>query len=250
MALEHFVLVVVRVLRGPSQADESVKRLRRLVHCQWCEERVFLKHGTSIDDTLPCSCQGTLPGKTAVTLGPLWSGPLYNTGFLRQMLNAAVRHSMDDIQPLLKTLLCESECSTLKCQPQPFSQVECGVVIRTLQSDKSDSSGKRKSAEEGGNLVKKLKSECSMEHPPFYYSIHRHSIRGLNMPKLNKFLQYLTEAGFRVSRTHFDPTGVRTSADLSQFTAVLRKYSTPTCTTTGLSQDHTTTTTGPGPDQE
>ncbi|XP_033820632.2 TRMT1-like protein [Periophthalmus magnuspinnatus] len=239
VAVEHFVLVVVRVLRGPSQADESMRRLRRLVHCQWCEERLFLKQGTSIDDTLPCSCHGTLPGKTAVILGPLWSGPLFHSFFLRTMLKAAVRHSMEDVQPLIKTLLCESDCTTLK-YPALTNQVECGVVIKTLQSpDESgaDSSGKRKSGDEGGNLVKKLKSDSSLEHPPFYYSIHRHSIRGMNMPKLNKFLQYLTESGFRVSRTHFDPTGVRTNADLNQFTAVLSKYSSPTCTKQGLSQD-------------
>lgn len=49
VALEHFVLVVVRVLRGPTQADESTKKLRKLVHCQWCEERVFLKQGNMVD---------------------------------------------------------------------------------------------------------------------------------------------------------------------------------------------------------
>lgn len=49
VALEHFVLVVVRVLRGPTQADESAKKLRKLVHCQWCEERVFLKQGHMVD---------------------------------------------------------------------------------------------------------------------------------------------------------------------------------------------------------
>lgn len=126
--------------------------------------------------------------------------------------------------------------------------------------------GKRKSGEDGGvGVVKKLKADTPLEHPAFYYSIHRHSIRGMNMPKsvdtwgeeeaaggvfmmtiimatvmmmvmttspyrLNRFLQYLTEAGFRVSRTHFDPTGVRTDASLLQFKDVLTKYSTPTCT--------------------
>uniref|UniRef100_UPI0037E734ED TRMT1-like protein isoform X1 n=1 Tax=Semicossyphus pulcher TaxID=241346 RepID=UPI0037E734ED len=265
VALEHFVLVVVRVLRGPTQADESVKKLRKLVHCQWCEERVFLKLGNMVDDTLPCNCHGSLPGKTAVQLGPLWCGPLFNTGFLRRMLSAAVQHSMDDIQPLVKTLICESECTTLKSlvhgpsaltnqgknptsHPSPvtcdqtcvnrifcfLSAVECGVVIKTLQSGEesgpADHSGKRKTGEEPGNVVKKLKSDASLEHPAFYYSIHRHSIRGMNMPKLNKFLQYLTEAGFRVSRTHFDPTGVRTDATLEQFKSVLTKYSVPTYT--------------------
>ncbi|XP_061636342.1 TRMT1-like protein isoform X1 [Phyllopteryx taeniolatus] len=235
VALEHFVLVVVRVLRGPTQADESAKKLRKLVHCQWCEERVFLKQGNMVDDTLPCNCHGSLPGKTAVQLGPLWSGPLFNTGFLRKMLLAAVQHSMADIQPLVKTLICESDCTTLKPVIHGASaftnQVECGVIIKTSQSEEdsgpADQSGKRKTVEESRNTVKKLKSDSSLEHPAFYYSIHRHSMRGMNMPKLNKFLQYLTEDGFRVSRTHFDPTGVRTDATLEQFKSVLTKYSIP-----------------------
>ncbi|XP_054645138.1 TRMT1-like protein isoform X3 [Dunckerocampus dactyliophorus] len=252
VALEHFVLVVVQVLRGPTQADESAKKLRKLVHCQWCEERIFLKHGNMVDGTLPCNCHGSLPGKTAVQLGPLWSGSLFNTGFLRKMLLAAVQHSMEDIQPLVKTLLCESECTTLKPVihgASAFTNQECGVIIKTLQSDEescpADSSGKRKTGEESGNTVKKLKSDASLEHPPFYYSIHRHSMRGMNMPKLNKFLQYLTEAGFRVSRTHFDPTGVRTDATLEQFKSVLSKYSIPACpskvcaTQPSVSQDAT-----------
>lgn len=249
VALEHFVLLVVRVLRGPTQADEATKRLRRLVHCQWCEERLFLKLGNMVDDTLPCNCHGSLPGKTAVHLGPLWCGPLFNTGFLRRMLSAAVQHNMDDIQPLVKTLICESECTTLKCLAHGPSaltnQVECGVVIKTLQSGteltaSSDPSGKRKSGEDGGGaVVKKLKADAPLEHPAFYYSIHRHSIRGMNMPKLNRFLQYLTEAGFRVSRTHFDPTGVRTDASLLQFKDVLTQYSVPTCTNASASSTST-----------
>uniref|UniRef100_A0A3Q3XGU4 tRNA (guanine(26)-N(2))-dimethyltransferase n=1 Tax=Mola mola TaxID=94237 RepID=A0A3Q3XGU4_MOLML len=229
VALEHFVLVVVRVLRGPTQADESAKKLRKLVHCQWCEERVFLKQGNMVD--LPCACHGSLPGKTAVQLGPL-CGPLFNTGFLRRMLLAAVQHSMDDIQPLVKTLICESECTMLKSLVHGASALnnqECGVVIKTLESGNESGpadQSKRKTGEESGNIVKKLKADTSLEHPSFYYSIHRHSIRGMNMP-LNKFLQYLTEAGFRVSRTHFDPTGVRTDATLEQFKSVLTKYSVP-----------------------
>lgn len=65
--MEHFVLVVVRVLRGPSQADESTKKLRKLVHCQWCEARAFLKQGNMADGPWPFLC-------CACTTGPvrLW----------------------------------------------------------------------------------------------------------------------------------------------------------------------------------
>ncbi|KAK6484173.1 TRMT1-like protein isoform X1 [Huso huso] len=246
VALEHFVLVVVRVLRGPTQADESPKKIQQLIHCQWCEERVFLKEGSMVEENLyrqlPCDCHGSMPGKTAVELGPLWSGSLFNTGFLRRMLFEAVQHGMDEIQPLVKSLICESECTTLKqfSIPGPARNVrqECGVVIKTSEKEEDVSSdehslgiGKRKMQEGAGNVLKRMKSEVPVEHPAFYYSIHRHSIRGMNMPKLNKFLQYLTEAGFRVSRTHFDPTGVRTDATLAQFKSVLTKYSVPTYTT-------------------
>ncbi|XP_051650080.1 TRMT1-like protein isoform X2 [Manacus candei] len=140
VALEHFVLVVVRVLRGPSTADDSAKKIRYLIHCQWCEERIFQKEGNMVEENpyqqLPCDCHGSMPGRTAVVLGPLWSGSLFNTGFLRRMLLEAVQYGLDEAQPLLKTLVCEAECTTLK----QFSthgpgdenkQEECGVYIKT-----------------------------------------------------------------------------------------------------------------------
>lgn len=49
VALEHFVLVVVRVLRGPTSADETAKKIQYLIHCQWCEERIFQKDGNMVE---------------------------------------------------------------------------------------------------------------------------------------------------------------------------------------------------------
>ncbi|NXE93174.1 TRM1L protein, partial [Menura novaehollandiae] len=239
VALEHFVLVVVRVLRGPTPADDSAKKIRYLIHCQWCEERVFQKEGNMVEENpyqqLPCDCHGSMPGKTAVVLGPLWSGALFNTGFLRRMLLEAVQYGLDEAQPLLKTLVCEAECTTLKhfsihSPGDENKQEECGVYIKTTNTS-TDSylvHGKRKSEAVLRGTAKRPRAEHSAEHPPFYYNIHRHSIKGMNMPKLNKFLNYLSEAGYRVSRTHFDPMGVRTNAPLVQFKTILMKYSTPT----------------------
>ncbi|KAM6261878.1 TRMT1-like protein isoform 3-T3 [Porphyrio hochstetteri] len=252
VALEHFVLVVVRVLRGPTPADDSAKKIRYLIHCQWCEERIFQKEGNMVEENpyqqLPCDCHGSMPGKTAVVLGPLWSGALFNTGFLRRMLFEAAQYGLDEAQPLLKTLVCEAECTTLKhfTTHSPYDenkQEECGVYIKTPNASAESSlvhdtgvtrifcgPGKRKSEEVIRTTPKRQKPESSAEHPAFYYNIHRHSIKGMNMPKLNKFLNYLSEAGYRVSRTHFDPMGVRTNAPLAQFKTVLMKYSTPTYT--------------------
>ncbi|XP_074858346.1 tRNA (guanine(27)-N(2))-dimethyltransferase isoform X2 [Carettochelys insculpta] len=238
VALEHFVLVVVRVLRGPSPADDSVKKIRYLIHCQWCEERTF-QEGNMVEENpyrqLSCDCHGSMPGKTAVELGPLWSGSLFNTGFLRRMLFQDVQRGLDDIQPLLKTLIYEADCTTLKQfsihgPASQNKQEECGVFIKTpdTAADYYVVQGKRKGNEISRNIAKRQKSESNAEHPAFYYNIHRHSIKGMNMPKLNKFLKYLSQAGYRVSRTHFDPMGVRTDAPLAQFKSILVKYSTPT----------------------
>ncbi|XP_048212735.1 TRMT1-like protein isoform X5 [Perognathus longimembris pacificus] len=239
VALEHFVLVVVRVLRGPTSADETAKKIQYLIHCQWCEERIFQKDGNMVEENpyrqLPCNCHGTMPGKTAIELGPLWSSSLFNTGFLKRMLFESVHHGVDDIQTLIKTLIFESEC-TLQSQfstqtPSNLKkQEENDVFIKTTDSTTDHLQGKRKSHEVMTNLAKKQKSDVSTEHPPFYYNIHRHSIKGMNMPKLKKFLCYLSQAGFRVSRTHFDPMGVRTDAPLLQFKSILLQYSTPTYT--------------------
>ncbi|NXS54509.1 TRM1L protein, partial [Brachypteracias leptosomus] len=241
VALEHFVLVVIRVLRGPSPADDSVRKIRYLIHCQWCEERVFLKESNMLEENpyqqLPCDCHGSMPGKTAVVLGPLWSGALFNAGFLRRMYFEAAHYGLEEAQSLLKTIVCEAECTTSKhCSTHSLceesKQEECGVYIKTPGTSPESYwlHGKRKTDEVMRNANKRQKAEYSSEHPAFYYNIHRHSIKGMNMPKLNKFLNYLSEAGYRVSRTHFDPMGVRTDAPLAQFKTVLMKYSAPTYT--------------------
>uniref|UniRef100_A0A8D2BB18 tRNA (guanine(27)-N(2))-dimethyltransferase n=1 Tax=Sciurus vulgaris TaxID=55149 RepID=A0A8D2BB18_SCIVU len=241
VALEHFVLVVVRVVRGPTSADETAKKIQYLIHCQWCEERIFQKDGNMVEENpyrqLPCNCHGSMPGKTAIELGPLWSSSLFNTGFLKRMLFESLHHGLEDIQTLIKTLIFESECTpqsqfSVHASSNPNKQEENGVFIKTTDDTPTDyiAKGKRRSNEMITNLAKKQKTDVSTEHPPFYYNIHRHSIKGMNMPKLKKFLCYLSQAGFRVSRTHFDPMGVRTDAPLMQFKSILLKYSTPTYT--------------------
>lgn len=237
VALEHFVLVVVRVLRGPTSADETAKKIQYLIHCQWCEERIFQKDGNMVEENpyrqLPCNCHGSMPGKTAIELGPLWSSSLFNTGFLKRMLFESLHHGLDDIQPLVKTLIFESECAPQSQCSNLSKQEENGVFIKTTDDTTVDiysAQGKRKSSEAMINTAKKQKVEASAAHPPFYYNIHRHSIKGMNMPKLKKFLCCLSQAGFRVSRTHFDPMGIRTDAPLMEFKSILLKYSTPTYT--------------------
>ncbi|KAM9296678.1 TRMT1-like protein [Gastrophryne carolinensis] len=242
VALEHFVLVIIRVLRGPSPADESIKMISNVIHCHWCEERIFEKEGNMLEENpykqLPCDCHKSMPGRSAILLGPIWSSTLFNSGFLRRMLNEASSRGVMEIQALLKTLICESECTTVKqfnVHPSQCSQEEIGV-IKVPAADVLPDPGKRKRQDITANVPKRLKNDTRVEHPPFYYSIHRHAIGGLNIPKLNKILQYLSEAGFLVSRTHFDPTGIRTNAPLATIKAILLQKSSLSNTSQSSSQ--------------
>uniref|UniRef100_A0A8C4QJH9 tRNA (guanine(26)-N(2))-dimethyltransferase n=1 Tax=Eptatretus burgeri TaxID=7764 RepID=A0A8C4QJH9_EPTBU len=211
VALEHFVLVVLRVLRGPAQADQSVRRIRRLLHCQWCEERLFMKDTNMLEEEpyrqLPCDCHRSMPGRSALLLGPAWAGSLYNAGFLRQMLVEAEQRALTDVQPLLKTLCSEVECNQ-------------------SSQNRSNVTGKRKQEVAVSLQSKKPRGEPS-DHPAFYYSLPRHSLKNGNLPRMNKFLSSLVAEGFRASRTHFEPLAIRTDCPLSRFQTILQEHSQP-----------------------
>uniref|UniRef100_UPI00358FA3D0 TRMT1-like protein isoform X1 n=2 Tax=Myxine glutinosa TaxID=7769 RepID=UPI00358FA3D0 len=237
VALEHFVLVVLRVLRGPAQADQSVRRIRRLLHCQWCEERLFLRDTNMLEEEpyrqLPCDCHRSMPGRSALLLGPAWAGSLYNAGFLRQMLVEAERSTLPDVQPLLKTLCSEVECNqsrrnqsnvtgNVSTSPGQESENSSSVTFNVL----TETTGKRKQEASVTLQSKKPRGEPS-DHPAFYYSLPRHSEKNGNLPRMNKFLSTLVAEGFRASRTHFEPLAIRTDCPLSRFQTILQAHSQP-----------------------
>lgn len=58
----------------------------------------------------------------------------------------------------------------------------------------------------------------------FYYNIHKLSkIAKTNPPKLEKIIAYLQKLGFKASRTHFDPLGIRTSANYEEILKALKR---------------------------
>ncbi|KAI8518299.1 TRMT1-like protein [Branchiostoma belcheri] len=221
LVAEHFLLVVVRVLRGPSYADACLERVQGVIHCQLCQERVFQPNDRMLNENnytfLPCSCHVGAPGKTAVLLGPVWSGPVFNLEFLKRMFSTC-RGLL--VSPMtrnhLKTMIQEAECPAGKNEG--------------MFEDDSDNCQQTKQ-----NPCKKIKTdredrEESQPHPAFYYNIHRHCAKSKDSPKMQKVLQYMQKEGYRASRTHFDPIAIRTDANLLQLKAVLQKYSSQTVT--------------------
>lgn len=70
-------------------------------------------------------------------------------------------------------------------------------------------------------LLERLDSEAELITP--YYDIHAlASNLGTSSPKREEFVEALKEKGYPISRTHFSPTGVKTSAPISDLKGVIR----------------------------
>ncbi|XP_071505368.1 TRMT1-like protein [Diadema antillarum] len=255
VAVEHFVLVILRVRRGAGQADRSVGLVKHVLHCQMCKERCFVDNSLTVPSSLypllSCSCHQNSPGKTAILLGPVWSGGIYDPEFVGAMKTAgtALNRKGSHVH-LLQTLYSEAVCSSLPshtdatsarrtegAKPNEETGTEgCDVVerplaahaaqedvsgARSVESDEEDLQPKRKRRKEG------CKEDCAGQ-PAFFFSMPSHSVKDTDCPKISHLINCLQEKGFRASRTHFDPQGVRTDAGLAEFQAILREISSPT----------------------
>ncbi|XP_072176779.1 TRMT1-like protein isoform X2 [Diadema setosum] len=255
VAVEHFVLVILRVRRGAGQADRSVGQVKHVLHCQMCKVRCFVDNSLTVPSSLypllPCSCHQNSPGKTAVLLGPVWSGGIYDPEFVGAMKTAGTAlYRKGSHVHLLQTLYSEAVCSSLPSHTDATSAPRtegaksneetategCDVAerplaahtaqedvggARSVESDEEDLQPKPKRRKEG------WEEDCAGQ-PAFFFSMPLHSVKDTDCPKISHLISCLQEKGFRASRTHFDPQGVRTDAGLAEFQAILRKSSTPT----------------------
>jgi len=93
-------------------------------------------------------------------------------------------------------------------------------------SDKMlDVLGKVKINKKNSELLKKIISqEMSAADLPLFYDVHEISRRlGKSAPKTDSVVNELINHGFRASRTHFNPRGVKTNARLRDIIEILNK---------------------------
>ncbi|BFY99364.1 hypothetical protein BsWGS_02403 [Bradybaena similaris] len=114
---EDHLLICVKVSRGHNAADSSVNGIEKLLHCRLCEERVFIPNQLAPHDDpyslLPCTCKKNNPGKTAVTLGPVWTGHISDPDFLSHLQRQAKQMSLSTkFIELISLLIKESLCAT------------------------------------------------------------------------------------------------------------------------------------------
>ncbi|XP_077986437.1 tRNA (guanine(27)-N(2))-dimethyltransferase-like [Glandiceps talaboti] len=247
-AVEHCILVIVRVHRGGKHADNSVGQINKLLHCRLCEERVYHPSMSSVLESnytlLKCDCHKNIPGVTAVELGPIWSGSIFNAKFITNMQEAGKKISVSkQVEELLDIMLSEAICSDKK---KPLA-IRCSIADREESGDYCDNrtgdgwggeSEKRplEDTSGDGHVEKRARfmsdsgggdksnaAEIEFDgQPSFYYDLHKHSQKDMNTPKTNRMVAFLHDSGYRASRTHFNHLAVRTNASRQQFVEVLR----------------------------
>ncbi|KAK3264381.1 hypothetical protein CYMTET_26875 [Cymbomonas tetramitiformis] len=107
---EHFLQVVVRVSKGARAADASLKQIMPLHSCPACGERGFAATGS-----VPCSCATSGAPSAPETAGPMWSGSLYDSDFLKDAAEAAstTKTLNKQVAPLLARLQEEAAAPAL-----------------------------------------------------------------------------------------------------------------------------------------
>jgi tRNA G26 N,N-dimethylase Trm1 len=219
----------VQIDKGPAKANESLKNVRSLIHCNICEDRAFYPDTNYVDGNfsvtrsnmrrfkmlfftehpyslLSCGCKTTMPGKTAINIGPVWSGELFDPAFLQKMaLESTNLPWKNDVHDILETLIEEGLCSSAESS--------------SPQQKDSDTPSQ---VPEGN---KKIRLQADIDHstaPPFYFNLHTNQPKDSKMLKADKIVSILRNNGFRASRTHFDREAVKTNASASKLMHIIK----------------------------
>ncbi|GFR97622.1 tRNA (guanine(26)-N(2))-dimethyltransferase [Elysia marginata] len=114
---DDYLLITVQVHRGQRAVDGSLNNVSHLLHCRFCEERVFLPNQLAPHDDpysfLTCTCKSKNLGKTAVILGPMWKDSIFNTDFLSRITKEGNKLGLSaKFSEMASLLLTESMCSS------------------------------------------------------------------------------------------------------------------------------------------
>ncbi|PTD94018.1 tRNA (guanine(10)-N(2))-dimethyltransferase [archaeon SCG-AAA382B04] len=80
-----------------------------------------------------------------------------------------------------------------------------------------------KTKEENQELLQTRLQE--VDFPPTFYDIHKACKRlSTSAPKTKSLLKKLREKGFRATKTHFEPTGIKTDTSINELNKVIRSF--------------------------
>jgi len=174
VAMEHFVQVALKVVRGAKAADESVEKVSKIIHCLVCEERTLFPNSNhpieNPNNQLHCECTKPLDKScednlcsvkqnNRILLGPLWCGKIFDCEFIKRMIR--LTDAVKDINKIEKLFLNaktkelllliekEAECSGTPANIRLGSVVsevplEAVSLAKSVEVDEEVSSAKKR----------------------------------------------------------------------------------------------------------
>ncbi|HEY9387209.1 MAG TPA: tRNA (guanine(10)-N(2))-dimethyltransferase [Nitrososphaeraceae archaeon] len=190
----HYLRIYAKVVLSSQLANRVYENIGYLQHCYKCGNR-----GLSSECTQLKSCE--LCGGRFLFAGPLWTGKVFDKEFVKTMtlmMASAGTHDDDDtsneaINNSKKNVFC--------------------------LSDKSKNSDKN-------NIVNKLLSNSiqELDDIPYYFTSDEIASRLKCSPhSLDEIIENLSNAGFRTSKTSFNPTAFKTHAKINEILSVLKE---------------------------
>lgn len=151
LSVDFYVRVFVRVRTGQSRVKDLATQLSNVHHCRQCGAVTLQplmtknRHVYVVGSGPPVGPQCDICGGRHVTAGPIWSAPIHNTNFVKQVFEAVSEDvslfpsTRDRIRGVLSVVLEELEdcplyyvgddlCSILHCVSPGFLPLRCGEI--------------------------------------------------------------------------------------------------------------------------
>ena len=146
-----------------------------------------------------------------------------NLGYIFHCFDCEYRKTIDDLIPKMPKV-CPN-CSSRKTGVA--GPLWIGMLFDSSFCEKSLYTVEKKILGTHNRVTKIIRlalNEANM--PPTYFNLHLLCDRmNLEVPPFEKVMNRLKENGFEVSRTHFDPVSIRTTAGVEEVKSVLRSIS-------------------------
>lgn len=185
---EHYMRLYIKINKGSASTDESLaENIGHIIHCKKC---LFREAITGLTTSIPEICP--VCSEKTVVAGPLWIGKLQNRDFIANMVSKLDSEDSEDLNDLGSSEVSDNSDK---------------FVINTEKK------------------VLKLLNNCLEEAdaPITFYDIHVicKNLK-ISAPKLDKVIGTLKEEGFLAVKTHFNPIGIKSDANIEKIKEIVK----------------------------
>lgn len=163
---EHYMRLYLKIKKGSTKCDESLKNIGYISHCKHCLHRQISKGmASSLEDICPVC------GEKLIHAGPLWLGDIQDGEFIQEMIVETEHKKINSKKEALKLL---NSCLLEENAPATFFDVH--AICRSLK---------------------------------------------VSAPKLDLIFDKLKNKGFVAVKTHYNPLGIKTDANIKDLQDIL-----------------------------